>query len=147
MARLSREARATAWAGTKRLQRGEARLSRAIGFALVKIKKSYKVIIISFVAILGAYLLGYDTTYGSRPITLEEYKAEMSPEDAATVTEANLLIDGERLQIMTRTYSFSFLWMVIGAICTGGITWGIICLFEKNSFFIKNKPKDLPTSQ
>ena len=33
MARLSREARATAWAGTKRLQRGEARLSRAIGFA------------------------------------------------------------------------------------------------------------------
>jgi hypothetical protein len=82
-------------------------------------------------AILGAYLLGHGVVNGSCPITLAEYKMDMTEEEAANVTESDLLVDGEPLLIATRTHVFSLLWMAIGASVAGGITWCVFVPIER----------------
>ena len=55
----------------------------------------------------------------------------MSPDQAEGVTEADLIVDGQRLNIMTITHVFSLLWTAVGAGIGGGGAWGLLLLINR----------------
>jgi len=90
-----------------------------------------RIIVSTAAAVLVGVLLWRPiVVVGSRPITLEEYKQAVGPEQAEDATEKNLLVDGQPMRILVAERRFTLVQIVGGAGVSAGLVW---CLFSLNN--------------
>jgi hypothetical protein len=107
----------------------------------MRIPKPIKVVITVTSVIAGAFVLGHTTVMGSRTITLDELKFGRTTEEAAQLTEKDLVIDGQPIQILKRTHYFSVLWMLAGGCLGAAIALGGMKIVEKRETKGSNKTR------
>ncbi len=90
----------------------------------MKMSAPIKFLTIATLIVAGGYLLGHHTIRSSRPITLEELKFGMTPELAAQITEKDLVVEGQPVQILVITHTLSILWMLGGACLGAAVGFG-----------------------
>ncbi len=67
----------------------------------------------------------------------------MSPDEANSVSEDDLIVNGHPLMIMTITHTFSLLRMVVGGIIGGGCAWGLFWILKQLNKESSNQRVDL----